>query len=406
MKILVVNCGSSSLKYQLIDTDQELVLSKGLAERIGVIGKEGAVLTYENAGHEARKIVVEMPDHSVAFSYVLNALTEAGSGAIGDLSEISAVGHRVVHGGEKFSESVLITDEVIEAIAEYAVLAPLHNPPNLTGIQASKRAMPTTPQVAVFDTAFHQTMPDYAFLYALPYRLYTDHGVRRYGFHGTSHKYVSQRAAAILEAQGIPKDRQKIITVHLGNGCSMTAVDAGKSVDTSLGFTPLEGLVMGTRCGDIDPALVPYLMTTLGLDTSGIDRLMNKESGLLGISGVGSDMRDIEVAAEAGNARANLALRLFSYRARKYIGAYAAAMGGVDAIIFTAGIGERGPIERALICEGLGFMGAELDTARNDAKAKGEREINTESSRVKIMVVPTNEELMIARETAEIVGKG
>jgi acetate kinase len=405
MKILVVNCGSSSLKFQLIDIEREHVLSKGLAERIGVIGKEGAALTYQNDGQEKKKIVADMPDHNVAFSYVLSASTEPGTGAISDLSEISAVGHRVVHGGEKFSESVLVTDEVIEAISEYSALAPLHNPPNLIGIHASKKAMPGVPQVVVFDTAFHQTMPKYAYLYALPYRYYTEQAVRRYGFHGTSHKYVSQRATAILEAQGIPAKDQKIITIHLGNGCSMTAVKGGKSVDTSMGFTPLEGLVMGTRCGDIDPALVPFLMKTYGLDTSGIDRMMNKESGLLGISGVGSDMRDIEATSAAGNERAKLALDIFCYRARKYVGAYAAAMGGVDAIVFTAGIGENSPTVRALTCQGLEYMGAELDSSKNEAQARGERVISTDSSKVKILVVPTNEELMIARETAEIVGK-
>lgn len=405
MKILVVNCGSSSLKFQLIDPEDEKVLSKGLVERIGVGGPQGALLTYTNIDHQAQKVAGDMPDHKAAVARVLSALTDPKTGAIKSLSEISAVGHRVVHGGEKFIKSVLVDDEVINGIDGYSELAPLHNPANLIGIKAAQDAMPGVPQVAVFDTAFHATMPKHAYMYALPYKFYTDFAVRRYGFHGTSHKFVAQRIGTILEKQGIEKDKQRVVIAHLGNGCSMSAVKGGKSIDTTLGFTPLEGLVMGTRCGDLDPALVPFLMNKLNLDTKAADHMLNKESGLQGVSGISSDMRDIEKAADSGNERAKISLEMFCYRAKKYVGAYTAAMGGIDALVFTAGIGENSPVVRAKVCEGLEFLGAQIDASKNEAKSRSEREINTDSSRVKIMVIPTNEELMIARETAEIVGK-
>ena len=381
MNILVINAGSSSLKYQLLNPETQQVLAKGLCERIGIDGK----FTYKPTGKEAIKEAdVAMPTHSEAIQTVLNALVDEKNGVIASMKEIDAVGHRVVHGGEKFASSVLITDEVMAAIEECNPLAPLHNPANIIGIKACQALMPGTPMVAVFDTAFHQTMPPVAYTYALPYEYYEQDKVRRYGFHGTSHKYVAGRAAAML---GKPIEELKLISCHLGNGSSVTAVDGGKSVDTSMGFTPLAGLPMGTRCGyNIDEML----------------NILNKKSGVLGISGVSSDFRDLEAAAPQGNQRAQLALDSFDYNVKKLIGAYAAAMGGVDAIIFTAGVGENGPDTRANVVSGLEYMGVKLDAEKNNTRGK-EVDVATDDSKVRILVIPTNEELMIAMDTAAIV---
>ncbi|MTI47704.1 acetate/propionate family kinase [Sporosalibacterium faouarense] len=396
MNILVINCGSSSLKYQLIDMTNEEVLAKGLAERIGI---EGARIKHKPSGKEDVVIEKPMSNHKVALEIVLNAIVSPDHGVINSMDEISAVGHRVVHGGEKFSGSVIIDDEVMEALRECIDLAPLHNPPNIMGIEACQELMPNVPMVGVFDTAFHQTMPEEAYIYPLPYEVYEKYGVRRYGFHGTSHKYVANKAASVL-GQNI--DDLRIITCHLGNGASVAAVDHGKSVDTSMGLTPLEGLAMGTRCGDIDPAIVTFLMEKEGLDIDGINNLMNKKSGVLGVSGVSSDFRDIEEATEKGNERAKLALNVFARRVKKYIGSYAAVMGGVDAIVFTAGLGENSPEIRETICEGLGFIGIEIDKEENNVRGK-DKVVSTEDSNVKVLVVPTNEELMIARDTKELI---
>ena len=400
MKILVLNSGSSSLKYQLIDSDSEEVLAKGLAERIGVAGGGGKIK------HETAKgkfeVEVEMADHEQAMDHVFELLTDSDRGAVKSVDEIAAVGHRVVHGGEKFVQPTLVDDEIIDEIDKMSVLAPLHNPPNLKGIRACKRLMPNVPQVAVFDTAFHATMPDYAYTYALPYKYYTDYGVRRYGFHGTSHRYVTTRAQRMLQEEGFDPASTKIITIHLGNGCSMAAVVGGKVVDTSMGLTPAEGLVMGTRSGDLDPAILLYLARELGASPDDIDDLINKKSGLLGITGITSDMRDVEDAAEKGDKKANLALSIFCYRIKKYIGAYAAAMGGVDAIVFTGGIGENSNTVRAKVCDKLEFLGLELDLEKNDT-LKGPADISKASSRARILLVPTNEERAIARETAQVV---
>ncbi|WIF94604.1 acetate/propionate family kinase [Caminicella sporogenes] len=397
MNVLVINCGSSSLKYQLIDMKTENVLAKGLVERIGI---EGSRLKHETAKLDD-KVVIKQPirDHKDALKLVLDALVDEKHGAIKDMSEINAVGHRVVHGGEKFSGSVVIDDEVIKALEECIELAPLHNPPNLMGIRACQELMPNVPMVGVFDTAFHQTMPKHAYIYPLPYELYEKYGVRKYGFHGTSHRYVSQRAAEIL---GKDIKELKIITCHLGNGASLAAIQNGKSVDTSMGFTPLEGLVMGTRCGDIDPAIVTFVMEKENLDINGMNNLLNKKSGVLGISGVSSDFRDIEEAAANGNERAKLAIDKFDMRVKKYIAAYAAVMGGVDAIVFTAGLGENSITNREAICENLEFMGVKLDKEKNNIRGK-EAVVSTEDSKVKILVIPTNEELMIARDTIDLV---
>lgn len=394
MNVLVINCGSSSLKYQLINMSDESVLAKGLVERIGI---EGSVLKHE----VKEKVVIEqpMPDHKVALKLVLEALVDEKHGAIKDMNEISAVGHRVVHAGEKFSNSVIINDEVINALEECIELAPLHNPANLMGIAACKELMPETPMVGVFDTAFHQTMPKSSYIYALPYELYEKYGVRKYGFHGTSHRYVSQKAADFL---GKKLEDLKVITCHLGNGASLAAVDNGKCVDTSMGFTPLEGLVMGTRCGDLDPAIITFLMEKENLDIQGVNNLMNKKSGVLGISGVSSDFRDIEKAAGEGNERAQLALDIFNQRVKKYIGAYAAAMGGVDAIVFTAGLGENSISNREEICEGLAFMGVKIDREKNNVRGK-DTIVSTDDSKVKVLVIPTNEELMIAKDTQALL---
>ena len=399
MIILVVNAGSSSLKYQLIDMSNEQVLARGLAERIG---QKGSSLTHQSTDKERVKVKTEIPDHQAAMRLAFQAMTDPETGAIEDVSEITAIGHRVVHGGESFSDSVVITQEVLDTIARLSELAPLHNPPNLMGIQAAMKIMPEAPQIAVFDTAFHQTIPKHAYVYALPYELYKEHGIRRYGFHGTSHKYVASRARRILEERGIPRENQRIVTCHLGNGVSFTAVKGGKSVDTSMGLTPVEGLVMGTRCGDIDPAIIPYLEKNLGYNSDGIDDLINKKSGLLGISGVGNDMRDIEAKAAEGHERSELALEIFCYRAAKYIGAYAAAMGGLDAIVFTAGIGEHSPPIRERICASLAFMGVEIDKEKN-AGCHSQCDISVSETGVRVLVIPTNEELSIARETVHVV---
>ena len=397
MKVLVINAGSSSLKYQLIDMDTEAVMAKGLCERIGI---DGSKLNHTPNGKD--KVVIEknMKDHSDAIAMVLDALTDKDHGVIADMSEITAVGHRVVHGGELFSKSVVIDDKVKDAIKECTPLAPLHNPANLIGIEACEKAMPGVPQVGVFDTAFHQTMPKEAYMYGLPYELYTDYKVRRYGFHGTSHKYVTARVAEILGKK--PEDL-KIITCHLGNGSSLTAVRNGKSVATSMGFTPLAGTVMGTRCGSIDPAIVKFIADTKGMSLAEVDNLLNKESGVYGISGVSSDFRDLDAAASEGNERAKLALDMFAYDITKYIGAYAAAMGGIDAVVFTAGIGENTVIIRDAVAKSLTYLGVELDEKINSERRKDERCISTPNSKVKVWVIPTNEELMIAEDTARLV---
>jgi len=405
MLVLVVNAGSSSLKYQLIDMSKEQVLARGIVERIGDAGSRHASLTHEATGKQKAKVKVPVPSHQAAMRLVFDALTDPETGAIQNISEISAIGHRVVHGGESFSDSVIINQTVIDAVRRLSELAPLHNPPNLMGIEAAVELMPEAPQVAVFDTAFHQTIPPYAYVYALPYELYSEHGIRRYGFHGTSHKYVASRARRTLEGRGVTRESQRIVTCHLGNGVSITAVKGGRSVDTSMGLTPAEGLVMGTRSGDIDPAIILLLEKDLGYTADQIDDLINKESGLLGVSGVSNDMRDIESKAAAGHERSKLAFDIFCYRARKYIGAYAAAMGGLDAIVFTAGIGEHSPPVRAAICTGLGFLGVRIDPERN-ADCHSECDISADEDGVRVLVIPTNEELAIARETVRVVSGG
>ena len=397
MKILVLNCGSSSLKYQLIDMSNEEALCVGLVERIGI---EGSILKQEKDGVEG-KLIVEQPmkNHQDAIKLVLDAVVDAQYGGVKDIKEVEAVGHRVVHGGEKFASSVLITDEVKAALEECIELAPLHNPANIMGIEACEAILPGVPMVGVFDTAFHQTMPKSSYLYGLPHELYTKYGVRRYGFHGTSHRYVTQRAAAML---GKNVEDCKIITCHLGNGASLAAVDGGKSVDTSMGFTPLEGLIMGTRCGDIDAAILPFLMEKEGLDAKGLSDLMNKKSGVYGMTGISSDFRDIEDAAAQNNELAQAALESYAKKVKKYIGSYAAEMNGVDAVVFTAGVGENGIGMRADIMANMEFLGMKLDEEANKVRGK-ERVISTEDSKVKILLIPTNEELMIARDTLELV---
>ena len=395
MNILVINAGSSSLKYQLLNPETQQVLAKGLCERIGIDGK----FTYKPEGKQAVKEAdVAMPTHNEAIKAVLDALVDPANGVIGSMKEIDAVGHRVVHGGEKFARSVLITDEVMAAIEECNPLAPLHNPANIIGIKACQALMPGTPMVAVFDTAFHQTMPPAAYMYALPYEYYEKDKVRRYGFHGTSHKYVTQRAAAML---GKPIEELKLISCHLGNGSSIAAVDGGRSVDTSMGFTPLAGLPMGTRCGDIDAGILQYLMNKYGMDIDKMLSVLNKKSGVEGLSCVSSDFRDLENAAAEGNEKAELAQKKFAYEVRKYVGAYAAAMGGVDAVIFTAGVGENDKAIRAMVCQGLDFMGLKLDGTANDVRGK-ETVISAADSKVKVLLIPTNEELMIAIDTAAL----
>ena len=396
MKVLVINCGSSSLKYQVLDMTNESLLCKGLVERIGM---EGSVITHEKIGMDKVKNVVPMNDHKDAIAQVLAAVQNAEYGVVKSMDEIGAVGHRVVHAGEKFACSVKITDEVVKALEECVQLAPLHNPPNLLGIEACKQLMPETPMVGVFDTAFHQTMPPESYIYAIPYEYYQKHGIRRYGFHGTSHKYVAERAAHMLN---VSLDDLKLITCHLGNGASVSAIKRGKCIDTSMGFTPLEGLVMGTRSGDIDPAIVTFIREKENLPQGKANEILNKKSGVLGISGVSSDFRDIEEAVAEGNERAALALKVFAHKVRFYIGAYIAEMNGVDAIIFTAGVGENDVTMREIICHNLGNLGIKLDPVKNKVRGK-ETIISTEDSKVKLLLIPTNEELMIARDTYNIV---
>lgn len=395
MNVLVINCGSSSLKYQLMNMNDESVLAKGLVERIGI---EGSQLTHEVPGRDKEKIKVPMESHKDALKHVLDALVDEKIGAVKSLSEIQAVGHRVVHAGEYYSESVVINDDVMKRLNECIQLAPLHNPPNIIGIEALQELIPGVPNVAVFDTAFHQTMPPSAYIYPLPYELYENHRIRRYGFHGTSHRYVSQRAADLL---GKDIKDLKLISCHLGNGASVAAICGGKSIATSMGFTPLEGLVMGTRCGDIDPAIVTFIMEKENLSMDQVNDLLNKKSGVLGISGVSSDFRDIEAAAADGNKRAELALEVFDDRVKQYIAAYAATMDGVDAVIFTAGLGENSIDNRKSICAGMDWMGIEVSDERNNVRGK-DQIISSDNSKVKVLVVPTNEELMIARDTVEL----
>ena len=396
MKTLIINCGSSSLKYQLIDMSTEECMVQGLVERIGI---EGSLLTQKVEGKDKYVINAEIKNHKEAIKLVLQALIDPIHGVIKSMDEISAVGHRVVHGGEKYSDSVLINDEVLQSIKDCIVLAPLHNPPNVIGIEACKELMPNTPMVAVFDTAFHQTMPKHSYICPLPYDLYQKYGIRKYGFHGTSHKYVSNKVAEVI---GKDIKDLKIVTCHLGNGCSLAAVKNGKSVDTSMGFTPLAGVMMGTRSGSIDPSVISFLIEQHGYTIEEVDELLNKKSGVLGISGVSSDFRDVLAAGEEGNERAKLALEIFYYKVRTQIAAYAGAMGGIDVIVFTAGIGENSSITRKEILKGLEFFGFELNEENNEIRGKIQ-EISTEDSRVKVYVVPTNEELMIARDTAKLV---
>lgn len=399
MKILVLNSGSSSVKYQFINAKDRSVLAKGIIDRVGM---NDSVVTHERYDGDKVKISAEVLDHQTAIEYVLAFLLSKNHGVIQDKSEIDAVGHRVVHGGESFSQSVLIDEKVMDDIRENIELAPLHNPHNLRGIQAVLKHLPGTPQVAVFDTAFHQGMLPYAFLYGIPYLLYRRYKIRRYGFHGTSHHYVSERAAELL---GKPIEKLRIITAHLGNGCSMAAVDRGVSVDTSMGFTPLEGLLMGTRSGDLDPSIILHIVGREGLSLAEANTLLNKHSGLLGISGLTSDMREIISERKNGNKQADLAFQVFTYRIKKYIGSYVAAMGGVDAVVFTGGIGENSPDVRAASCTGLEFFGIQIDEAKNNSQVK-EKIISSDSSKVKVMALPTNEELVIALDTMRIVNKG
>ena len=396
MKILVINTGSSSLKYQLIDMKNEAVLAKGVCDRIGL---EHSFLKQTKIGGDAVVIEKDLYNHTIAIKEVIKALTDKNIGVIGDMSEISAVGHRVVHGGEKYSDSVIIDDNVMQAIRDCIDLAQLHNPPNITGIEACQKIMPGIPMIAVFDTAFHQTMPNYAYIYALPYEIYEKYGIRKYGFHGTSHKYVSQRAAALL---GRPVEELKLISCHLGNGASICAIKNGKSVETSMGFTPLQGLAMGTRSGTIDPEVITFLMEKEKMSVKDIKDFLNKKSGVLGVSGVSSDFRDLEAAADTGNERAQLAIDIFCYRVKRFIGDYAAVMGGVDAVIFTAGIGENNGLVREKVVENLEFMGIKIDKEKNLERGK-EIDISIPDAAVRTLVIPTNEELAIARETLRLV---
>ena len=397
MNVLVINCGSSSLKFQLINAETEKVLAKGLCERIGIDGR----LTYQPAGGEKEKSDLAMPTHTEAIQFVIDALTNEKTGVVKSLDEIGAVGHRLVHGGEKFASSVVITDEVKKAVEECNDLAPLHNPANLIGVAACEKLMPGTPMVAVFDTAFHQTMPEKAYMYGLPYEYYEKYKVRRYGFHGTSHSFVSKRAAEVM---GKSYDEVKTIVCHLGNGSSVSAVLNGKCVDTSMGLTPLEGLVMGTRSGDIDPAIMEFIAKKENLDIEGVMEVLNKKSGVFGISGgLSSDLRDLTDAMNAGDKKAKIAMDVFSYRVAKYIGSYAAAMNGVDDIVFTAGIGENDDYVREEVCKYLGYLGVDFDSEVNKGLRGKEAELTKEGSKVKVFVIPTNEELAIARETLALV---
>ncbi len=397
MKILVLNCGSSSIKYALYDMDSKEVIASGGAERVGM---PEAFVKVKLPNGEKRKIMHDIPEHTEGVKFILSLLTDPEIGAIKSLKEIDAVGHRMVHGGEKFAKSVLITDEVIETFEACSDLAPLHNPANLKGIRAVSELMPGLPQVGVFDTAFHQTMPDYAYLYALPYEVYEKYGVRRYGFHGTSHRYVSKRVCDFL---GVEYEKQRIITCHIGNGGSLAAVKNGKCIDTTMGLTPLEGIMMGTRSGDVDGGAITYLEKKLNLTPDEMSNYLNKKSGVLGIFGVSSDMRELEAACEAGEKRAQLALQMYNYKIKKYIGAFAAAMGGVDIIVFTAGVGENQPSMRAGVVEGLEFLGVKIDPEINNNLRGEEKVISTPDSKVKVVVIPTDEELMIASDTMALI---
>lgn len=397
MKILVLNCGSSSIKYALYNMDDKSVMTSGGAERVGL---EGAFVKVKLPGGEKKQIMHDIPEHTEGVKFIFSLLTDPEIGVIKDLKEIDAVGHRMVHGGEKFNKSVLLTEEVLKTFEECSDLAPLHNPANLKGVRAVQELMPGLPQVGVFDTAFHQTMPDYAYMYAIPYELYEKYGIRRYGFHGTSHRYVSHRVCDFL---GVKPEEQRIITCHIGNGGSVAAVKFGKCMDTSMGLTPLEGVMMGTRSGDIDGGAVSFIEKKLGLDADGISNLLNKKSGVYGITGISSDMREIEAAEKAGNPKAILAQNMYNYRIKKYIGAYAAAMGGVDIIVFTAGVGENQTGMRAGVCEGLEWMGVKLDKETNEKVRGEEAVISAPDSRVKVVVIPTDEELMIATDTMNLL---
>lgn len=396
MNVLVVNCGSSSLKYQLLDMNTKEVMAAGLVERIGL---PGSVLNHRPAGKEKTVITAEVPDHHVGIQLVLDALVDKEYGVISSLEEIHAIGHRVLHAAEKFTDPVLINEDVLQAVEECIEFGPLHNPANLAGIRACSEYMPNVPQVGVFDTAFHQSMPAKSYIYALPYVAYEKYGIRRYGFHGTSHKYVSQRTAEFL---GKPIEQLKLITCHLGNGASVAAVKYGKVIDTSMGLTPLEGLVMGTRCGDIDPEIVIFLMHKMHMDSNQTKDFLNKKSGVLGISGISSDFRDIMQAAAEGNYRAQLAMDVFAHRVKKYIGSYIAVMNGVDAVVFTAGLGENSPMMRQLICDDLSFLGMKVDNEKNQVCGK-EIDISAADATTRVLVIPTNEELMIALDTYNVI---
>ena len=397
MKILVLNCGSSSIKYALYDMDSKTVMTSGGAERVGL---DGAFVKVKLANGEKKTVMHDIPEHTEGVKFIFSLLTDPEIGVIKDLKEIDAVGHRMVHGGEKFNKSVLLTEEVLKVFEECTDLAPLHNPANLKGVRAVQELMPGLPQVGVFDTAFHQTMPKEAYMYAVPYELYEKYGVRRYGFHGTSHRYVSQRVCEFLN---VKPEGKKIITCHIGNGASIAAVKDGKCIDTSMGLTPLEGLMMGTRSGDIDGGAITFIQKKLGLDADGMSNLLNKKSGMLGITGISSDMREIDAACEEGNERAKLAIEMYNYRIRKYIGAYAAAMDGCDIIVFTAGVGENQASMREKVCEGLSFMGVKIDVEKNSGIHGEEAVISTPDSKVTVVVIPTDEELMIATDTMALL---
>lgn len=399
MKVLVLNCGSSSIKYKLFDMSDRSVIAQGGIEKIGI---EGSFLKLKDKDDNKITLDKDIPNHEVGIEFILSVLTDKTYGCIKDYKEIDAVGHRVVHGGEKFSQSVLLSEEVLQKVIECSELAPLHNPANLEGIEAMEKLLPGIPQVGVFDTAFHQTMPKKAYMYALPYELYTKYGIRRYGFHGTSHRYVSKRACEIL---GVKYEEQKIITAHIGNGGSLAAVLNGKCVDTSMGLTPTEGLVMGTRCGDIDPGAIPFIMKKEKLDADGLATLFNKKSGVFGLSGGSSDMRDIESAVGKGDEFAKMILDVYNYRIKKYIGAYAAAMNGVDILVWTGGVGENQWITRRAVCENMEYMGMKLDIKKNEGLRSVEAIISTPDSKVTVMVVPTDEELMIASDTMDVLNK-
>lgn len=399
MKILVLNCGSSSIKYKLFEMESKEVIAQGGIEKIGM---KGSFLKLTLPDGQKVMLEGEILEHRAGIEYILGVLLSEKYGCIKTIDEIKAVGHRVVHGGERFNSSVLITDEVIDMLNECIELAPLHNPPNLKGIYAIQEFLPGTPQVGVFDTAFHQTMPVYAYMYGLPYSLYEKYGIRRYGFHGTSHRYVSRRACEFL---GVPYEDQRIITAHIGNGGSVTAIKNGKSIDTSMGMTPVEGLIMGTRSGDIDPGVISYIMEKENMGTKGISTLLNKFSGMLGISGVSSDMREIEEAIEGGNKRAIMALKTYCYRIKKYVGSYAAALGGVDILVFTGGVGENQASARKAVCENMEYMGIELDEELNDSVRAKEVVISKPTSKVKVLIIPTDEELTIAKDTVEILNQ-